>query len=234
MLGMILTDWSGSGSTVWPFVWIGETHFSGIMSSCKHNAVKSEKKERKKQKYDITERVKLHPCHTAISLFILPFPTIWSYILHHTYTLWPVCFKRREKDVITGIFALLPQQNRISVSRTALQRVVYTHRETRRLMPSGLTEKQAQRTAITCRCSFCPRSHCAWCRGSSGKSRVFFLLIIFLQSQGMFFSLWPFQSLFEEVIIFPSNYIHSIPCGKDIERWNVQIAWGLAFNGIKI
>lgn len=165
--------------------------------------------------------------HSLFCHFLHFDPTSYIHPLAHL-------LQEQGKDVITGIFALLPQQNRISVSRTTLRRVVYTHRETRRLMPSGLTEKRAQRTAITSRCSFCPRSHCAWCRGNSGKSRGFFLLIIFLQSQGMFFSLWPFQSLFEEVIIFPSNYIHSIPCGKDIERLNVQIAWGLAFNSIKI
>lgn len=111
------------------------------------------------------------------------------------------------KDVITGIFALLPQQNRISVSRTTLRRVVYTHRELRRLMPSGLTEKQAQRTAITSRCSFCPRSHCAWCRGSSGKSRVFFLWLYSCKARVCFFHCGPFshclrKSLFSLAITF--------------------------------
>lgn len=140
------------------------------------------KKKKKKQKYDITEQVKLHPCHTAISLFILPFPTFWSYIIHTPFGPFA---SRAGKRCYYGNFCT--QQNRISVSRTTLRRVVYTHRETRRLMPSGLTEKQAQRTAITSRCSFCPRSHCAWCRGNSGKSRVFFFWLYSCKARLCFF-----------------------------------------------
>lgn len=165
--------------------------------------------------------------HSLFCHFLHFDPTSYIHPLAHL-------LQEQGKDVITGTFALLPQQNRISVSRTTLRRVVYTHRETRRLMPSGLTEKQAQRTAITSRCSFCPRSHCAWCRGNSGKSRGFFSFDYILAKPGYVFFIVALSVIVWGSHYFPSNYIHSIPCGKDIERLNVQIAWGLAFNSIKI
>lgn len=166
MLGMILTDWSGSGSTAWPLSELARPISVGLWALVNTMQLRKKKKVGKRiWHYRTHDSNHTHAPHKRSRSLFSHFPTFWSY-----FALCPICFTCRGKNVIT----LLPQQNKISVSGTTLWRVVYTHREMRRLMPSGLTEIQTQRTAITCRCSFCPPSYCTWFRGSSGRSRLGF------------------------------------------------------------
>lgn len=166
------------------FVCIGESHFLGITSSRK-----CEKKTWQKQKDDITELrpLKLYICPTTISFFVPPFPTILipHRPLHRTFQL-------QGKDVITGIFALSLLPNRIEFQLAGPScEQLFTHRqETRRLMPSGLTEKQTRRMAITCRLLFWPPFplYMMWRPNSSVKHRLIFpALITAWESQGVFF-----------------------------------------------
>lgn len=131
------------------------------------------------------------------------------------------------------------RQNWVSASGTKLWAVVYTQAGRGGGWCHLASLRNKPRERLSRRRAFCPPSHRAWCGDVTvqwKKEVIFFPFDYSLGKPGFlfFFSLYPFQSLLEKVIIICGSCIHSIPCGKDSVRWSAPITWGLSFNIVKI
>lgn len=115
--------------------------------------------------------------------------------------------------------------------------------EMKRLMPSGLAEKQPpKKGAIACRdaCS-APIFHSshdirnlmAWWEGD-----FFFLIIVWEAKLSLFFffffSFLVVLSVIVREVIINGNCIYSIPFSKDSDRWSAAITLGLLFTSLSL